>query len=67
MYFNDLNSMCVWCTDYHSNIFMMRITRYCNIVKLLHDVKVLVLCESRIVLDIKNDHDEYKSRLNSVT
>ena len=66
MYFNDLNSMCVWCTDYHSNI-VTPITRFCNIVKLLHDVKVLVLCESRIVLDIKNDHDEYKSRLNSVT
>ena len=22
---------------------------YCNVVKLLHDVKVLVLCESRII------------------
>jgi len=30
---------------------------YPNVVKLLHDVKVLV-CESRIVLDIENDHDE---------
>ena len=32
------------------------ITRYRNIVKLLHDVKVLVLCESRIVLDILGFH-----------
>ena len=34
---------------------------YPNVVKLLHDVtheKVLVLCESRIVLNIKNDHDD---------
>ena len=31
---------------------------YRNVVKLLHDGKVLVLCESRIVLNMENDHDE---------
>ena len=33
---------------------------YHNVVKLLHDVthvKVLVLCESRIVLNVKNDDE----------
>ena len=31
-----------------------------NVVKLhvLHDIKVLVLCERRIILNIKNDHGE---------
>ena len=37
---------------------IMLITRYRDMVKQLHDVKVLVLCESRIVLKIEKNHDE---------